>query len=190
MDEAVGADNRLAHIVHRPHSTAKRRGQLAHEGAGPLGNHVEDGQFVRAHVERGESGRRACPTCTKLNDAPERRAGKGLDKAAAEPSRVGVVADPSTAVENHRVDGADGACAAGELAEKRHHFLFAGVGNIQAGKAEALGGCQQLREGRVRQTQRFEIDEPVDAADSMCGCFAFMHLGRARGLNINTDETK
>jgi hypothetical protein len=60
--------------------------------------------------------------------------------------------------EDHGIDGADRPRIARQLVEQRDDCLLTRVGNVEAGKAEAVCGSEQLRQRIGGKAKHVEID--------------------------------
>jgi hypothetical protein len=70
----------------------------------------------------------------------------------------------------------------------RDHGLLAGMRDVDAGEAHALGRRQELAERRAGQLQAIDVDQLVEAAQPLRGGLLLMHGGRARCLDAAADQ--
>ena len=96
-------------------------------------------------------------------------------KALGERQPVRVVSPTAAIAEHDGVDGAECAGIVGKVREQRQHRLFAGVRDIQAVEAHALGGSEQIGQGVRSPVQALEIDQLIQAVQTVLGGFAFVH---------------
>ena len=76
----------------------------------------------------------------------------------------------------------------GELVQQRDDRLLAGVGDVEAGKARALGGEQQVGQRLGAEAQRLQVDQLVDVAQALLGALLLVHRRGARGLDAGADQ--
>ena len=74
------------------------------------------------------------------------------------------MAEALAVAENDGVHRSKGLSFLGKMVEQGENALFAGEGDVQAGKAHALGSAQKFRQSVDRQTEFIEVNELIEAA--------------------------
>ncbi|CAM2155261.1 conserved hypothetical protein [Paraburkholderia tropica] len=189
VNQAGGRRERRFERTARAHARLREAHlQFGGERVGARGVDVEQRERAGAHLQRRVRDRRARAARTQLHHRFERHVGQAALEGAREPRPVGVVADALAVAQQHRVDGAQRAGVVREFVEQLDHRLLAGIGDVQAVEAHALGREQQLGQRGGREFERVEIDATVDVVETEFAPFFLVHRGRERAADALADQ--
>ena len=138
---------------------------------------------------------RACATAAPAPPAPNcttrsrGASGSSRRKLSAKPDQSVLCPIAPPVLEHHRVDGAERARIGGQLVEERDDRLLAGMGDVEAGEAEALAPRSGARaSASTPSPSAVEVDELVHVAQALLGALALVQARRARRLDAGADQ--
>ena len=190
VNEAVGSLQRTLNIGGGRDASGKARFQPTSQRGGSVVHAVDDIESLRTHLKGGIGGGRTGASGAELHDPVKRRARQASANALTKPPPVGVVANSPCVAEDDSIDRTEGVCAFREFGQVCDDALLAGVSDVQAGKTETFGGIDERRHcgGPVRDG--VEVQELIDAPDTVRFGLPFMHGRTARCMNAGTDKTE
>ena len=103
----------------------------------------------------------------ELDDPLATDVGQLAPEAFGEAPPIGVVPDAPAVLQNDRIDRPERSRVGRQVVEKGDDGLLAGMGDVEAGETEALGGCQDVGERARTEAKRLQIDQLVDIAQPL-----------------------
>lgn len=158
------------------------------EPGGPVGQRVDDGDVTRAEGEHrvGDGGARAARA--QLDDPLQGHVGQAAGEGRREAGDVRVVADRPAVLEDHGVDRAEGRRLRGEVVEVADDELLAGVRDVQPVEADVACRADEIADRLGGDTERVEVDQPVQTAQSQPVGLAFVQHRAERGTDPRADQ--
>jgi len=144
---------------------------------------VNDDDFTRSQSQKGVSHSGAGSTGSELNHAIAADIGQFSPETLCEAPPIGIVPDAATVFQNDGVDGTECSCVGRELIKQGDYRLFAGMGDIDAGKIKPFGSREDLRKGAGIETEHFQVDQFVNVTQSLLSPLPFVKTGRSGCLD-------
>ena len=125
---------------------------------------VIDDQGLDAFSKKsvGHGGSRTASA--KLQDCTGGNAREVAPERFGKSIAVGVVAEALAVAKDDGVHRSKGLSFLGKMVKQGENALFAGEGDVQAGKAHALGSAKKFRKSIDRQVEFIEVNELIEAA--------------------------
>ena len=117
-----------------------------------------------------------------------RRVAQLLCERPGEARAIGVEAFAPAFAEDHRVDGADGACLFGEPGQQGQRSLLARMRDVETVEARRFGRVDQPRQIGNAAPVPGEIDQLIVQSESLAPGFLLVQRGREGFLNPLADQ--
>ena len=191
VDDAVGRGQRRPRDrVARRRATAPNRSLRAAARRSARSPSVST--IVTSPASEGQQcmgNRRTGPACAELNDAVSRgrlatrcgTLGEAHQSVLCPTRRPSFSTTVLTAPSARRLGR--------EFIQQRDHGLLAGMGDVEACEAEALGRGEDFRQGALVDAERVQIDQLVDVAKSLLGALPFVQSRRSGRLDAGTHQS-
>lgn len=124
----------------------------------------------------------------ELDDPFQGDIGQSAREGGREAGDVRVVPDRSAVLEDDGVDRAEGRGLRGEFVEVRDDQLLAGVGDVQSVEADVACGAYEIAHGLRWNTQDVDVDQPVQAAQSLPVGLALVQCRAEGGPDSGADQ--
>ena len=168
----------------------KRAFSLFGQRSRPATIDIEDGQASDAKFCGGECDSGAGTARADLYNTVQRYVGQSPPETLGKAPPVGVMPDTFAIAQQDGVDRTDRGSIAGKLRQQRHDRLLAWMRDVHAREAHAFRSRDQFAERIDTEPQPFEVDQLVDAAESVLGLL-HLHAGRgARSLDTGADQAQ
>ena len=189
VDQAVRPFRRRCNVIgRRDHPVGVVSCDSARQRFGALMVPVDDEELLHAQAHHGVSDGRAGPSCAEQHHAPPRRIAQLLPEGYGEARAIGVEAFAPAFAEDHRVDGADGACLFGEPGQQGQRSLLARMRDVQTVEARRFGRVDQPRQIGNAAPVPGEIDQLIVQSEPLAPGFLLVQSGREGFLNPLADQ--
>ena len=147
---------------------------------------INNDDFASSQSQNGVSHRGAGSTGPELNHAIAVYIGQLSLEALCEAPPIGVVPDAAAVLQNDGVNSAECSRVGREFIKQRDYRLLAGMSDVEAGKAEPFGGCQDIRKRAWIKSERFKVNEFINITQTLPSTFPLVKTGRSGCLDAGT----